>query len=235
MTIYSRHNLPTGFYIYAYIREKDSAVSSSGTPYYIGKGQGRRAWQNHRRRDTKDSKWKGEHIPSNDRIVIMESDLTEMGAFALERRFIRWYGRKDNESGGILHNLTDGGEGATGTIQTPESNEKRRNALVGTLRPDVSARQKGNPNPKVSAALKGVPKSKESIEKRTQSRKGKIYPKMSEWQIGVPKLPESIAKRSATRMGKSIKKHEIVTCPHCGKTGGAGGIKVWHFDRCKHK
>jgi hypothetical protein len=25
----------------------------------------------------------------------------------------------------------------------------------------------------------------------------------------------------------------IVTCPHCKKTGQLGGMKRWHFDRCK--
>lgn len=27
----------------------------------------------------------------------------------------------------------------------------------------------------------------------------------------------------------------ILTCPHCGKTGAARGLKVWHFDRCKER
>jgi hypothetical protein len=119
MNIYNI-KIPKGFYIYAYFRDKDSNISKAGTPYYIGKGSGKRAWASH-----------SIGIPKkNWQIVILEQNLSEIGAFALERRYIRWYGRVDNETG-ILRNLTDGGEGPYGCIKSVETRLKQHKAQVG--------------------------------------------------------------------------------------------------------
>ena len=72
-------------------------------------------------------KGKHEHIkpPLNKSyIVFLETSLTELGAFALERRMIRWWGRIDKGTG-ILINLTDGGEGTSGYKQSAKHISKR--------------------------------------------------------------------------------------------------------------
>lgn len=155
INIYNRQSIPNGYYIYAYLRD-------NGTPYYIGKGQGKRAWIQHANRG------KGAHTPKDSsRIYICESGLTELGAFALERRYIRWWGRKDLGTG-ILQNMSDGGQGTSGTCRIVSEETKQK----------IGSANKGRPQSletriKRSLSLKGKPVSEESKEKRRAKMKGR--------------------------------------------------------------
>jgi hypothetical protein len=160
MNIYSSKNTPPGHYVYAYLRKVDSKTSKAGTPYYIGKGFDKRAWDRGTKERVKCPK-------ENYRVVILESGLTSVGAFALERRYIRWYGRKDNKTG-ILINHTDGGEGVDGYKHGPEQRKK------------ISLKTKGRPSPK-----KGKKQSPELLSKLSLIRKGKKLTEERKISIGI--------------------------------------------------
>lgn len=128
MSIYSPKNLPFGNYVYAYIRK------SNNTPYYIGKGTKYRAW----------SKQHSVSVPKDlSKIIILEQNLTEVGALAIERRMINWYGRKQLNSG-ILHNKSAGGEGALGAVWNLKKRESmRQNKIQWHKNNDITG--KNNP------------------------------------------------------------------------------------------
>jgi len=104
------------YYTYAYLRE-------DGTPYYIGKGKKRRVYRKDRRiKPPKDK----------NRIIFLKKNLTEEEAFKHEIYMISIFGRKDLRTG-ILYNMTNGGEGTSGSprVISDEHKEKLRKIAKG--------------------------------------------------------------------------------------------------------
>ena len=202
---------PPGYYVYVYLRK-------DGTPYYIGKGSGKRAW----------TKGTGEVGKPTDlsKIIIVESNLSSVGAFAIERRLIRWYGRIDLKTG-ILRNKTDGGDGGQGALPgnklSTETKQKISNAHKGKKRKPMSEESKKKlseslkgknlgktrtPEQKLAMSLqlknrKRKPHTEETKKKLRDLNQGKSRGPMSDDQKnkislalkGKPKNPESVAKQ----------------------------------------
>lgn len=123
------------YYTYAYLRE-------NGTPYYIGKGKGDRAYGRRR---------KGVKRPHDEnRILILKRDLTENEAFRHEKYMISVFGRKDLGTG-ILLNRSDGGEGNSGYKHTEETKIRISETSSGRkLKPRTKLHRE-----RLSAALRG--------------------------------------------------------------------------------
>jgi hypothetical protein len=103
------------YYVYQYVRE-------DGTPYYIGKGSKRRAWEGHKRANGSDLRPK-----DRSRIQVIEKHLTEHEAWNLEKELIAKH--KRIVDGGILVNCNLGGEG--GQTVSSESRMGKNNPRWG--------------------------------------------------------------------------------------------------------
>jgi len=138
------------YYVYSYLREDYS-------PYYIGKGSSKRAY-------TKGPK---EVKPPRDksRVKIIKADLTEEEAFLLEKLYILMFGRIDLGTG-ILRNKTDGGDGSSGVVVSPEERKRRSERMKGVTRPRWIY-------DKIAASNRGKKASAETRAKQSAAKKGK--------------------------------------------------------------
>ena len=139
------------YYTYAYLRK-------NGTPYYIGKGKGRRIYQKHN----------GFCPPPKDRIIFLKQNLTEEEAFKHEIYMISIFGRKDLGTG-TLQNKTNGGEGVSGVIMDDER-KKLCASLKGKKLTEEHKRKISNSN---KGRSRQTPEGIERLKKIQQERKGK--------------------------------------------------------------
>ena len=134
--------------VYFYLRE-------DRTPYYIGMGRKQRPFAKHAHRQDR-----GDFKPENPELILLvHENLSQQEAFELEIKYIKQYGRKCD--GGILINLTEGGEGAK------HNEDTRKKISLSHLGKKVSEETKR----KMSIAHKCKIIKPESIMKMVQTRK----------------------------------------------------------------
>lgn len=145
------------FYVYVKFRPWNCV------PCYVGKGHGKRAFsheaKSHNPHLERIIRKAGGELPT----VFPREGLTEAEAFETEVALIKAIGRKKN--GGPLVNMTDGGEGVSGFVPSPEQIAKQISCHTGRKR---SAETRA----RMSIAQRGRTYSPEAIEKMRMSHLG---------------------------------------------------------------
>lgn len=108
--------MKTTYYTYAWLRE-------DMTPYYVGKGINNRAYRPHRRGN------KYMSPPSRDKVLFLKKNLTEFDAYKHENYIINILGLKSE--GGILINMSYGGEGSSGRKATEYCIQRTKETNIG--------------------------------------------------------------------------------------------------------
>ena len=198
---------PIRFYTYAYLRV-------DRTPYYIGKGKGRRLYEKHQ---------KGISVPKDkSRIIYLKQNLTEEEAFKQEKYMIAVLGRKDLGTG-ILHNRTDGGEGSSGAVRTEE------------FKKNLSKKMKGKYAGE-NHYLYGKSHSEETKRKQSEVKKGIIFTeehkqKLSEVKKGKSHSEETKRKQSEVKKGKSHSKETKRKLSEANKGEKNYRSKLWKITK----
>ena len=170
------------FYVYAYLR-------SDGTPYYIGKGKGRRCF---------DPRGKAAKPPKNKAlIVLLREGMTEAQAFWWESLYIRHWGRKDIGTGS-LRNKSDGGEGASGAIRSDWHRQRISDAHRGKV---MSEKTRAKLRA-ARAAQAPIPVSTEGRARQAESQRGKPKSEAARAKMRGPRGPQPKIKAVAQARGQ---------------------------------
>lgn len=221
--------LSNRFYVYEHLR------ADSGAVFYVGKGTGKRCH----------IKGKAHRSPfwqrvtekaGGFRIRIVADGLPEDLAFLVEIERIAQL----RAMGVRLCNLTNGGDGVSGWVRTPEWKEKVGKAHRGKV---VSQETRD----KISKSLQtsGYRHSEDTRRRMSASRMGHTN-NLGRKQPEAERLKRANSlKGNKSRSGQTRSEREraltseamrgrpqsIIICPHCGKAGG-NAMRRWHFEAC---
>ena len=152
------------FYTYMWMR-------GNGTPYYVGKGKERRAYTSANHNVLR---------PESDARIFIQYWGSEYEAFEMEKWFIAFFGRKDNNTG-ILRNLTDGGENPPRQLGNQHAKGKKHSAEANARKSERGKLRKQSAETKEklsrikkgkSNGLEGIPKTEETKQKIREAHLG---------------------------------------------------------------
>ena len=181
---------PKRFYTYAYLRE-------DRTPYYIGKGSGRR-YYSRKKTDVKPPKDKT-------RIILLKQNLTEEEAFKHEIYMIALFGRK-NLGTGILLNRTDGGQGSSNfseealkkiseasknRIYSEKTRRKKSKSMTGKFHSEETKQ-------KIKESKKNI--SKETREKISKHSKGRLHTEETKEKIRQANIGKKMSEETKRKL-----------------------------------
>lgn len=217
------------YYVYAYLDSKlEENISFDDIiftykPIYIGKGKNNRMLDHFKDRKRFNTYFYNklnkmileENIPM---VVKLKEFDNEQDAIKMEVDLIRFLGKKKN--GGLLYNITDGGDGVSGYVYTDIVREKMRKiAIINNFYLNFPQNQKGENHPmfgkkhkqysinKMIESKMGTKQSEEWVEKRTAKLRGvplsqEHKDKLSESNKGKKRSEETKKRQSIARLGK---------------------------------
>jgi hypothetical protein len=193
------------YYTYKWLRK-------DGTPYYVGKGKGRRAWTVHKRKNVS-------HYPPRGRVEIVMDNISEEEALTHEVWLIALYGRKSE--GGLLINLSTGGQGPSNTTWrlTNETRNKMKEAQARRLPPSQETKDKIK---KAKTGFSWGRHTKTTKEKQSKTQTENWKDNIERKQMVASKMIETNSKKQP--------------CPQCGMLMNIGNLtKHIKGTRCKGK
>jgi hypothetical protein len=239
-------------------------------PYYIGKGSGDRksdhfkyAKRQRKKPSLKDKRtWDIIRDTYRDPMVsVISGNLLENDAFHKEIHLIKSIGRFDLGRGPLL-NLTDGGDGGSGHIQSNELRELR-SKIVKSWWENASEEERRARAAKVSAAKISKAKKKPAKKTRDQIQQERLNAVCESLDITCTEPYQGAGKKlvhECNRCGNiwqrlpgytingkhgcpecmkkvaSSRRDSVpIVCPHCPKQGHPALMRRWHFDNCKNR
>jgi hypothetical protein len=172
------------------LREHDSVYGNAGTPYYIGKGTGRRAYKPHYGCSAK--------LPRDKRFVLIIFDkISENIALDLETALIKLFGRIDLNTG-CLRNMSYGGYSGSG--RSIEERKRRSNAVIGEKNPYFGKHHSKEIREKIKKNRGSTFGDKNGMFGKHHSNDSKK--KMKDYRIGKLLTEETKKKKSKAMSGK---------------------------------